>query len=49
MALVVLGLGLWRVLSDGPMVCAAFACLFLDVAVLSMMLWGVTQVAVRMR
>jgi hypothetical protein len=49
MSLLVLGLGLWRVLSDGLMVCAAFACLILNIAVLLMMLRGVTFVAVRMR
>jgi hypothetical protein len=49
MALVVLGLGLWRVLSDGLMVCVAFAFLIFDIAVLLMMLWGITHVAVRMR
>lgn len=48
-ALLVLGLGIWRVLSDGKMVCAAFACLILDNAVLLISLWGVTHVAVRMR
>jgi hypothetical protein len=48
-ALFVLGLGLWRLLSDGVMVCAAFAFLILDIAVLLMLLWGVTHVAVRMR
>lgn len=48
-ALLVLGLGIGRVLSDGKMVCAAFAFLILDSAVLLMMLWGVTHVAVRMR
>ena len=48
-ALLVLGLGLWRVLSDGVMVCATFVFLILDIAVLLMLLWGVTHVAVRMR
>jgi hypothetical protein len=49
MALVVLGLGLWRLLDDALMTRAAFAFLILDIAVLLMMLWGVTHVAVRMR
>src|SRR5512136_1661578 len=48
-ALLVLGLGIWRVLGDGKMVCAAFALLTLDIAVLLLSLWGVTHVAVRMR
>jgi hypothetical protein len=48
-ALFVLGLGCWRVPSDGKMVCAAFAVLTLDIACLLMLLWGVTHVAVRMR
>jgi hypothetical protein len=47
--LVVLGLGIWRVLSDGKMLCAAFAFLLLDIAILLVLLWGVTHVAVRMR
>lgn len=48
MALFALGLGFGRVLSDGLMVCAAFVCLILDIAVLLLMLWGVTYVAARM-
>ena len=47
--LLVLGLGIWRVLSDGKMVCAAFAFLIFDIAMLLLLLWGVTHVAVRMR
>ena len=49
LALLVLGLGIWRVLSDGTMVCTAFAFLVLDIAVLLMLLWGVTHVTVRFR
>jgi hypothetical protein len=47
--LLVLGLGLWRVLSEGKMVCAAFGFFILDIAILLLLLWGVTHVAVRMR
>jgi hypothetical protein len=48
-ALLILGLGIGRVLSDGKMVRAAFTFLIFDIAVLLMLLWGVTHVAVRMR
>ena len=47
--LFVLGLGIWRVLSDGKMVCAAVAFLILDIAILLVLLGGITHVAVRMR
>ena len=49
LALIALGLGSGRVLRDGEMVCTAFALLILDVAVLLLLLWGITHVAVRMR
>lgn len=48
LALLALGFGFGRVLSDGEMVCTAFAFLIVDVAVLLLLLWGITHIAVRM-
>jgi len=49
LALLALGFGFGRVLRDSEMVCTAFALLVCDVAVLLLLLWGITHVVVRMR
>ena len=49
LALLTLGLGIRRIGSEDRMVWTAFALLTLDVAVLLLLLWGITHVAVRMR